>query len=286
MRHAFEIGCLSLGILCLFYYVGIVAYAGITTSFAWIWILGGVVLLALGGGLRCLEKHPGSFLRFVTGVISVVLFLALATVLILGSRVFSTLRTDGCYTFTSAAFDEENQKTLPRLTWSDSEEEAEYLIVLVAQERGTKPSRALRKRLERAAAYADGHPDTILILSGGQGADEDISEAECMYRYLVDAGIEEDRLIKEEDSTSTQENLKYSAAILCERNENATEAEGEISASVAVVTNNFHLYRALLYAREKGFTNVCGLSAASDIGMLPHNALREICAILVKCLRA
>ncbi|MCD8346419.1 MAG: YdcF family protein [Lachnospiraceae bacterium] len=281
MKHVFEIGCLSLGILCLFYYVGIVSYAGLTTSFAWIWILGGAVLIALGGGLRYLEKHPERFLRFVTDVVLALLFLALVIVLIIGSRVFSAMRTNGLYTFSSAASEEGHGKFLPQLVWSDTEENLDYLIVLGAQVRGTKPSRALRKRLERAAAYAEEHPDTILILSGGQGADEDISEAECMYRYLVDAGIAEDRLVKEEDSTSTQENLKDSAAIICEIDEAAAVSEGEIRVSVGVVTSNFHLYRALLYAKKQGFADVSGLSAASDIGMLPHNGLREICAILV-----
>jgi len=286
MRHAFEIGCLGLGILCLFYYVGIVSYAGITTSFAWIWIVGGAVLIALSGGLRYLEEHPENFLRFVTGAVLVLLLFALVIVLLIGSRVFSAMRTDGLYMFSSSASEEGNRKLLPRLAWSDTEEDLDYLIVLGAQVRGTKPSRALKKRLERATAYAEAHPDIIIILSGGQGADEDISEAECMYRYLVDAGIAESRLIKEEDSTSTQENLKYSAVIICELDSDAGAPDGELSASVGVVTNNFHLYRALLYARAQGFTNLCGLSAVSDIGMLPHNSLREICAILVNRLRS
>ncbi|MCD8337290.1 MAG: YdcF family protein [Lachnospiraceae bacterium] len=279
MRHALEIGCLSLGILCLFYYVGIVIYAGLSTSFAWIWIMGGAALIASGGGLRYLERHPQSLLRFMTGILFALLFAALVIVLAIGSRVWSAMRTEGFYTVKGAAADEEKQKTLPQLIWSDTEEDLEYLIVLGAQVRGTRPSRALRKRLERAAAYAEAHPDTILILSGGQGADEDISEAECMYRYLVDAGIAEDRLIKEEESTSTQENLEYSAAVIRDLGEDTAEAG--VSASIGVVTNNFHIYRALLYAREQGFSDVGGLSASSDTGMLPHNALREICAILV-----
>ncbi|MCD8396797.1 MAG: hypothetical protein LUD12_06410 [Lachnospiraceae bacterium] len=65
MRHAFEIGCLGLGILCLFYYVGIVSYAGITTSFAWIWIVGGVVLTLLSGGLR----YPHNGLREICAIL-------------------------------------------------------------------------------------------------------------------------------------------------------------------------------------------------------------------------
>lgn len=282
MRHALEIGCLGLGILCLFYYAGIVSYAGISTSFAWIWVLGGAILLSLCGGEHYLEKHPGSFLRFAAGAVSALLLLALVVVLVIGSRVFSAMRTDGSYSFAAAGSDEGKQNPLPPLVYSASEEELEYLVVLGAQVRGTVPSRALKNRLERADAYAREHPDTLLILSGGQGADEDISEAECMYRYLTEAGIAENRLILEEESTSTQENLKYSAAVI--RRLSESDAEEEVSSSVGVITNNFHIYRALWYAREQGYTDVCGLSATSDIGMLPHNALREICAILVNCL--
>ncbi|MCD8023215.1 MAG: YdcF family protein [Lachnospiraceae bacterium] len=282
MRHVLETGCLSLGILCLLYYLCIVLYAGITTSFAWIWLVGGGVFLFLAFGIHQAALHPHSVFRFVNGALGLVLLLAVGIVLGIGSRVFFTMRTDGFYTLASSdrqdsdslAAPDSASRHLSRPVLADAEPELDYVIVLGAQVRGTSPSRALRRRLERAAAYAAENPDVILILSGGQGADEDISEAECMYGYLVDAGVSEERLIKEDQSTNTKENLEYSAQIIAER-------EGSLETGVGIVTNNFHIYRALLYARESGYPAACGLPASSDIWMMPHNALREICALLV-----
>ena len=91
------------------------------------------------------------------------------------------------------------------------------LIVLGAQVNGTKLSNSLKLRLERAKEYLDENPETIAVVSGGKGSGEEISEAEAMYEYLVSQGIDETRLIKEDRSTNTNENLKYSLALLEEK---------------------------------------------------------------------
>lgn len=251
MRHALEIGCLCTGILCLFYYLGIVLYAGITTSFAWIWLSGGAVLLLLRFALRFESVHPRIWLRFLTGAVFALIAAALVVILVIGSRIVGAM----C--------------TVPQ-------ENLDYVIVLGAQVRGTSPSLSLKKRLDRAAEYAKENPDTIFILSGGQGADEGISEAECMFQYLSAAGVPEDRLLMEDASTSTRENLVFSAEII-----RALDADKDSLGSVGVLSNNFHIYRALLLAKQTGYTNVSGIPADSVLVMQPHNILREICAVLV-----
>ena len=89
-------------------------------------------------------------------------------------------------------------------------ENLDYIIVLGCQVKGTKPSKALKDRLDTAKEYLQANPETIAVLSGGQGKMEEISEAECMRRYLEKAGISRERLILEQRSTTTRQNLRYS----------------------------------------------------------------------------
>ena len=120
-----------------------------------------------------------------------------------------------------------------------SGEPVSAVIVLGAGVNGETPSLALRTRIDAAAAYLESHPDIPVVLSGGQGPGEAISEAECMRRALVRRGADEGRLWLEERSTSTRENLLYSRTLL--------EQMGvDLTRRVAVVTSDFHLCRARL----------------------------------------
>jgi uncharacterized SAM-binding protein YcdF (DUF218 family) len=102
-------------------------------------------------------------------------------------------------------------------SYGRTERECGRLIVLGAGVNGTVPSLSLRERLDAAYDYLQEHPNTICVVSGGQGSGEDISEAECMYRYLVEKGIESKRIYKEDRSTSTEENMKFSLDIIKEK---------------------------------------------------------------------
>ena len=113
------------------------------------------------------------------------------------------------------------------------------VIVLGAGVNGETPSLALRTRIDAAAEYLEEHPGVPVVLSGGQGPGESITEAECMRRALVRRGVDESRLHLEERSTSTQENLRYSREML--------ESLGvDPTRRVAIVTSDFHLCRARL----------------------------------------
>ncbi|MBQ8084787.1 MAG: YdcF family protein [Lachnospiraceae bacterium] len=119
----------------------------------------------------------------------------------------------------------------------------ETLIILGCQVKGTKPSLMLTERLNAAKTYMDEHKEVICILSGGKGEDEGISEALCMYNYLIEHGVDENRLIMEDRSTSTRENLKFSMDIINEQG---------LKKDVAIVTNEFHEYRAFKIAEKLG----------------------------------
>ena len=146
---------------------------------------------------------------------------------------------------------------------------ADYLIVLGAQWKASGPSEVLRRRLDQAADYLAGNPDTQVIVSGGQGSNESIPEAEGMRDYLVAVGIAPERIIVENQSSNTYENLVFSAHYLNQQQD-----------SVVIVTNNFHMFRALGIAKKQGYGDVEGLAAESVLGMAPNNLLREFFGVL------
>ena len=127
---------------------------------------------------------------------------------------------------------------------TDQDPERSYLIVLGAAVHGDRPSLSLYHRLTSALEYLEQYPNSKAVLSGGQGNGENISEALCMHDWLVSSGIEEERLIMEDRSTSTMENLMFSMEKLKEN--------GGTPDDVAILSSNYHLYRAKEMARSLG----------------------------------
>ena len=146
------------------------------------------------------------------------------------------------------------------------------VIVLGCGIRGERVSVGLAKRLNKAAEYYEKNPDAIIIVSGGQGPQEDISEALAMKRYLVDKGIPEDKIIMEDESTSTITNFRYSREIM--------EKEGMSLESVVFVTNAYHVYRAASYAKDEGFLEVSHLGTNIIWYTIPMNYMREMMAVV------
>ena len=122
------------------------------------------------------------------------------------------------------------------------EADADWLILLGAGVNGTSPSLSMLNRLTAAKAYLDAHPDCKVVVSGGQGAGEDISEAEAMRRWLTAQGVPDSRIMMEDRSTNTAENLANSFALIPDL----------YSARIAVCSSDYHLYRARLLARRLG----------------------------------
>ncbi len=145
------------------------------------------------------------------------------------------------------------------------------VIVLGCQVRGTTPSLMLSYRIRAAADYLNENPSAVAILSGGRGAGESISEARCMYNGLVNRGVDPARLLLEEDSTNTRENLQNAKALM--------EREG-LQGPVAIVSNDFHIFRALKMAKDNGL-EAEGLAACSDYWFSrPTYVLREALALV------
>ncbi len=145
-------------------------------------------------------------------------------------------------------------------------DENTVIVVLGCKVRGEVPSGMLSYRTYAAYNYLKDHPDVIVIVSGGQGADELISEAECMKRILVKKGISENRIIMEDKSTNTFENISFSKKIMDEYGFNCP---------ITIATNEFHQFRAKTIAEKQGL-EVYSLSAPTMAFLLPTYWIREI----------
>ena len=147
----------------------------------------------------------------------------------------------------------------------------DYVVVLGAKVNGTEPSGALRNRIQVASEYLLENPDTLCVASGGKGADEGISEALCILQGLTARGVSADRVILEENSTDTVENIRFTL-------EKIPDAE---RATIGVVTNNFHMYRAMRIADSQMPGAFYPIPVATSAFSLPHYLLREFAAVVV-----
>ena len=148
----------------------------------------------------------------------------------------------------------------------------QYIVVLGARVNGTQPSISLADRIVAAYYYMNDNPEVIAVLSGGQGPDEDISEAKCMYQALTALGIAPERLRLEDKSTSTWENLTYSLDLI-------EEETGSQPQAIGLVSSDYHLFRAGLLAQKCGVT-ANGISASTSLFTIRVNhLLREAAGV-------
>ena len=154
----------------------------------------------------------------------------------------------------------------------DGDTGCDYIVVLGAKVNGTSPSRTLRERIDAAAAYLVEYPNAIAIVSGGQGPDEGISEAQCMFNGLTERGIPADRIWMEDQATSTWENLTFSLDLI-------EENTGSRPERIALVSSEFHLFRAKLFASECGVEAVGVPGKTGDFIHFLNYYLREIAGV-------
>ena len=148
----------------------------------------------------------------------------------------------------------------------------DVLIVLGAGIKGEAVGLGLQRRLDAAIEYHHKNPNALIVVTGGQGAQEDITEALAMERYLLKNGVPQELIVKEETATSTNENFRFSKVIL-------DEALGD-EYTVAFITTDYHVYRGESIAKIEGFgeTTHCH-SNSTPLSVVP-NGLREVCAVL------
>lgn len=148
---------------------------------------------------------------------------------------------------------------------------SDYTIVLGAGLRGSKLSITLTQRVNKALEYINQGDDTgYLVVSGGQGVGEDITEAEGMKRFFIDNGIDSERIIKEENSTDTYQNLQFSKELI-ERHSGKSIEE----LNIKIVSSGFHLARAKLLCNALGFKNVTLCGSEINPIFIPTYYIRE-----------
>lgn len=147
-----------------------------------------------------------------------------------------------------------------------------YMVVLGCMVRADGPSVSLQNRIDAAYDYLTAHPDVIAVVSGGQGKDEPMSEAQCMYDHLVAMGIDPDRVWMEDQASSTWTNLQYSMALI-------EEKTGTRPTTVGLLSSEYHLFRASLQAKSLGLDTV-GIPAKTTLpSQALNHFLREIAGV-------
>lgn len=243
------IGWIVAGIICVIYFAAITAWTGLSSKFHCIWLLAGLVCFGIAAYIRYARQHEYHMPAVVRNSILVVCILGFGCFVLLEGMIISQAN-------------------------ATPEAQAEYVLVLGAQVRGTTLSWELRSRLDTAISYLEENPGTKAVLSGGQGNGEDISEADAMYAYMVKNGIDAERLILEDASTTTQENIEFSRKLM-----------GNDDASVVIVTSGFHVYRAVHMAEKQGLNHVSGYGSPSKKELIPTYYIREAMAMVKAWLR-
>ena len=146
------------------------------------------------------------------------------------------------------------------------------VVVLGAALIGDIIPQGFQNRLDTALEYLAMNEDAVVVVSGGQGPTETVTAASAMRRYLIDNGIDPERIIEEDRATSTFENFVFSKELLAEH-------FGSDNFTILYVTNDFHLLRARLLAQSVGITGE-GLAAPSQLFMLPNYYSREFLAMI------
>ena len=225
-----------IGAACILYGVAILAVGSGTWFFAFWFVLGAVVLLIASAMITGRWDALSPVARYAIGGVAVVL---------LAGLVFAT-------TLIMRDFNDEGEPGL------------DYIVVLGAQVRESGPSAVLQYRLDAACDYLRDNANTTCIVSGGQGPNEHVAEASVMADYLVAHGVDPSRIIREDQSQNTDQNIAFSMALIDPEHD-----------SVGIVTNNFHVFRSLALARKDGIPHVCGIAADSNPFYLPNNVVRE-----------
>ena len=234
--------CLVAGILCTLYGITVMLVNS-GSKFFCVWYAGGICFLLLSLFIRknLFAKLP----KAVNALLAVCVSLGIIFVLLTQGMVVTGFMDQG-------------------------KENLDYIIVLGSQVKPSGPAVVTRLRLNRAYEYAVNNPETVIIVSGGQGTNEPATEASVMKEYLISKGIDESRIIAEDKSTNTSENLQFSMALV----------DGLQDSSVGIVSSEFHIFRALAIAKKCGYTDTYGIPASSVRLYLPNNMLRESIGIL------
>ena len=156
--------------------------------------------------------------------------------------------------------------------WNRPAMDCDYVVVLGAGVNGTVPSLSLRDRLNAAYDYLVAHPGAVCVVTGGQGSGEDITEALCMYNDLTARGISPERVWMEDRAVNTRENIRFSLDLI-------EEKTGTRPETIGLVSSEYHLFRAGMFAREENVVSYGIPARTSWVSLRINYFLREIVAV-------
>ncbi len=214
------------------------------------------LLLILAGCVLRFAMPGHDYLGYVLWGIAVLVFLS-ARLHRVGRTVLGVLVCAGLIVFTVFEI------PVVRDARTDTDAHPDAIIVLGAGVNGSTPSLSMCNRLDAALDYLGANPDALAVVSGGQGEGENITEAQAMADYLTAHGIDSARIMQEDQSRTTRENLENSFTIL--RARGYAPADG-----VGIVTSEYHLYRAKHMARALGAEPV-GIAAETTLPTMRIN---------------
>lgn len=226
------------------YFIALALYTGFGSMFVFFWAL---ISAFSAGGAAAVRMSRVKKLRLPKWIKAV-----FCTVILMAAVIFAIV--EGVIIFNAV---------------KKPEPEADYVLLLGAKVNGTTPSKSLMYRINGAYDYLVDNPSAKVIVCGGKGSDEQISEAEAMKRTLISKGIDENRIIMEDKSTSTEENIRFAMEYIEDNN-----------SKVVVTTNSYHVFRAVSIARKAGLKNVSGNPAGCVTGLIPQDFAREFFAVI------
>ena len=157
-------------------------------------------------------------------------------------------------------------------SFGDKDDDFDYLLVLGAKVRTDGPSVSLMDRIKATADYMEAHPDVIAIVSGGRGTDEPMAEAQCMFEELVKLGVDPDRIWREDQATSTWENLRFTMNLI-------EEKTGQRPEKIGLLSSEYHLFRAKMFARACNVEAVGIPAHTSRISQMVNHFMREVAGV-------
>lgn len=225
------------GIIILFYYYVVGFINGFNTSFVWLWLILGLF-------------YSVTFLYRKNRFYKIIKYLSLIIFIVIMIFEFNLIYN----------MRDNDIKNL------------DYILILGASVKGNMPSDALNARISRAYEYLKENENTVVIATGGIGKGENISEGEVIANELIKMGVDKNRIITENKSTTTVENIKNSISFI------------NFNSDVGIVSSDYHIFRAKEICRSLGIKNIYGLGTKSNIFLMPHNMLREFVTFCIDVL--
>ena len=233
------------GALCILYGIPVLALIGCAALFNWFYVCLGALLVILG---KMISPKRGTKDRR-------------EKIICIAAAVCA-----GIFLFSEAA--------IILYSVPGPKPDADYVILLGTQMRDDGPSVDFRARIISAFGYLQENPQSMLIATGGKGDDESISEAEGAKRYLVSLGFPQERILTEEESRNTEENIENAFRLI------EAEREDPRECSIVIVSASYHLMRAAYIASETGFSNISTKGSTGLLLLQPHFYTREFFALV------